>query len=246
MAHEARGWQESSFLTLTYDDEHLPLEENTPTVRWADGQKFLKRVRKHLAPARFSYYGVTEYGTRSRRPHLHIALFGYAFLKKREIIQERPHRLWTSPELNQLWPLGHSSAGAITWESCQYVAGYVIEKADRHTYSRMDEQTGELVPLEQPKAYMSRSRDLAIGGNWCDEWASHIYTHDRVTLAGRHHAVPRYYDRRVSLRPAGKIAVQHIKAQRKDKAMQEIKSAARPRTRASLARARARAARTKI
>jgi len=252
MSNEAQLWDESCMATLTYNDKHLPMDHNVPTVRWADGQKFLKRLRKYLAPARFSYYGVTEYGTRSNRPHLHIAIFGYAFLDDQVVIQERPHKLWTSETLERLWSIdgeliGNVSVGALNWQTANYVAGYIIEKAEKHVYARLDEETGELVPLEQPKAYMSRSRDLAIGGRWCDEWAHHIYTHDRVTLAARHHAVPRYYDRRVSLRPAAAVAVRQIKQQRKNAAAKNPdKSAAATRTRASLARARARAARTRI
>jgi len=250
MTHETARWNESSFLTLTYSDEHLPMIEDTPTVRWTDGQKFLKRTRQWLwrkYKQRCSYYGVTEYGTRTKRPHMHIALFGYAFLTKRHITQERPHRLWTSQELEALWTLGNATAGALTWESAQYAAGYTIEKADRHVYTRLDESTGELVPLEQPKAYMSRSRDLAIGGQWCDQWSQNMYTHDRVTITGKHHAVPRYYDRRVSLRPAGAVAVRQIKLQRKAEAQrQDQKRAAKTRTHAQTARTHARAARNKI
>jgi len=250
LTHEAQTCEEASFLTLTYDDEYLPIDVDTPTVRWADGQKFLKRTRKYLWKnfrRRFSSYGVTEYGTRSKRPHMHIALFGHAFLEDMEIRQETPHRLWTSPTLEKLWPYGHATAGAITWASAQYIAGYIIEKADRHVYARLDEQTGEMIPLEQPKAYMSRSRNLAIGGRWCDQNASVMYTWDRVTLAARHHAVPRYYDRRVSVKPAGAVAVRQIKQQRKDAAAKTpTKSAAQARTRALLARARGRAARSRI
>lgn len=69
-AHEASMYAESSFVTLTYDDEHVPVSLDPGCL-----QRFLKRVRKRVA---FRYLAAGEYGDRFGRPHYHVLLFGVA------------------------------------------------------------------------------------------------------------------------------------------------------------------------
>lgn len=63
------------FLTLTYDNEHLPVLVNvntgqgTPTLQKRDLQLFLKRLRKAFKGKELRYYAVGEYGSRTLRPH---------------------------------------------------------------------------------------------------------------------------------------------------------------------------------
>lgn len=64
------------FITLTYDDEHLPLFG----LCYSDVQKFLKRLRIGLirdygykSPIRYAACG--EYGTHTHRPHYHLLLW---------------------------------------------------------------------------------------------------------------------------------------------------------------------------
>lgn len=75
---------ESHFITLTYDDQHLPITElvdsNTGeilTKAYPDKvgfQKFLKRLRKNLSFS-FRYFSISEYGDKTLRPHWHMLLF---------------------------------------------------------------------------------------------------------------------------------------------------------------------------
>ena len=52
----------SFFITLTYDDEHIPVtEEGLPTFSKRDIQLFIKRLRKNTN-RKISYYIVSEYG----------------------------------------------------------------------------------------------------------------------------------------------------------------------------------------
>ena len=64
---------DSCFLTLTYDDAHLPAGG---TLVPGDGQLFLKRLRKAIFPLQLRYFFVGEYGDTSNRPQYHAALFG--------------------------------------------------------------------------------------------------------------------------------------------------------------------------
>lgn len=53
-----RTQQFACFLTLTYDNDHLPEFES---VNKKDVQKFLKRLRKRLAPIPLRYFCAAEY-----------------------------------------------------------------------------------------------------------------------------------------------------------------------------------------
>lgn len=101
--------RDNTFLTLTYDDDHLP---HHGTLVPADYQKFLKRVRKSISPSTLRYYFVGEYGDISQRPHYHAAIFG----------------LPPSFPYSDFWDKGFVYPGILTPESAQYVAGYVMKK----------------------------------------------------------------------------------------------------------------------
>jgi len=60
------------FVTLTYNDEHLPLAE-IPVLNYPDIQKYFKRLRK--IGLQFKYFGVGEYGEHYARPHYHCLFF---------------------------------------------------------------------------------------------------------------------------------------------------------------------------
>ena len=69
----------SIFVTLTYDDEHVPLDFS---VNKRDVQLFHKRLRKHFPSADLRYYLVSEYGDHTFRPHYHGLYFFKAILPR--------------------------------------------------------------------------------------------------------------------------------------------------------------------
>lgn len=110
---EALVHTSASFVTLTYNKEHLPPDGSLVP---RDLQLFLKRLRTNTQlPIR--YFGVGEYGDLSWRPHYHLALFGVP----RE----------GEPLVNRAWGKGFVKSGDLTMESAQYVAGYVVKKLTR-------------------------------------------------------------------------------------------------------------------
>ena len=70
---EAIKSSESSFITLTYDDENLPENGSLCPSHVRD---WLKRIRKKVEPRKLRYFLVGEYGDETKRPHYHVALFG--------------------------------------------------------------------------------------------------------------------------------------------------------------------------
>lgn len=57
-------WISSCFLTLTYDELHVPL-----SLKKRDLQLFWKRLRKAFYPRKIKYFSCGEYGDQYGRPH---------------------------------------------------------------------------------------------------------------------------------------------------------------------------------
>lgn len=123
MQLEASKHPASSFVTLTYDQEHHPSDGS---LRPKDLTLWLKRLRKVRGP--FRYFAVGEYGDRTWRPHYHAALFGVNPLEQDQILTT--------------WSMGHCLTLPLTPASCSYVAGYVAKKMTR----KADMPRPELVP----------------------------------------------------------------------------------------------------
>lgn len=194
ITHEAQLHEESCFITLTYDDQHYP---DHGSLKYADVQKFWKRVRMQLQRKhnkKVRHYTVGEYGDQTHRPHYHAAIFGHAFTDNRTIVRREPALLWTNPMLEKAWGMGHVSVGALTFQSAQYTASYVTKKLNnQRRYVRIDEETGELIELAQPRARMSLRP--AIAKTWLMQFGKQIYHHDEVVIQGRPQKPPKYYDK---------------------------------------------------
>jgi len=131
ISQEAKLHVLQDFVTLTYDDDHLPfLMEDGSTVVGVDKvigsvgltfqaslmksdlQNFMKRLRKLVSPAKLRYYAVGEYGTRGGRPHYHIILFG----------------LPKHVDLAQVWGNGHVRRDHVSPASIHYVTKYHVNR----------------------------------------------------------------------------------------------------------------------
>lgn len=101
------------FLTITYDDQFVPISyysdpatgEAQPslTLRKRDFQLFMKRLRKrHVKPLRF--FAAGEYGDNTFRPHYHAIIFG---LELGDLVPygktRRGDMLYTSDFLHSVW-----------------------------------------------------------------------------------------------------------------------------------------------
>ena len=71
--HESQEHMFNSFVTLTYDDEHLPPDHK---IHKEHLQNFFKRARHSF---KFRYLACGEYGEQTRRPHYHALIFGQNF-----------------------------------------------------------------------------------------------------------------------------------------------------------------------
>lgn len=70
------------FVTLTYDDAHMPYKDGMQTLSKRDVQLFMKRLRKLTSGYKLKYYLCSEYGGHTMRPHYHMMLYLYGDVKK--------------------------------------------------------------------------------------------------------------------------------------------------------------------
>lgn len=151
------------FLTLTYDDERLPLSmTENPTLRKKHLQDFLKRLRYYYPSKEIRYYAAGEYGDTTGRPHYHAIVFGLdvsdfgdAELYK---VNEYAQPLFISDHLaSDIWQFGNCLIGPVSWQTCAYVSRYCMKKLNgeyaHYVYDEFD--------LEPEFALMSRRPGIA-------------------------------------------------------------------------------------
>lgn len=116
----------SSFVTLTYDEEHVPASGSLVP---RDAQLWLKRLRKALQPRPIRFYLCGEYGETTQRPHYHAALFGVGVLD--------------TDAVHSSWGMGFTKVGDLTPKSARYVAGYIMKKLDTRATLNADGRIAE-------------------------------------------------------------------------------------------------------
>lgn len=123
---EAALYESNSFVTLTYDDEHLPAGGTLVPDHY---RLWLNRLRGRVAPSRFRFFLVGEYGDESQRPHYHAALFGFPtcdFGDTRISCTKKPCH-WCHL-VRDTWGHGNIMLGRLEDDSAGYMAGYVTKK----------------------------------------------------------------------------------------------------------------------
>ena len=193
--HEAQMHEQNSFITLTYDNAHLPSDRS---LHYRDFQLFIKRLRKRFTGRRIRFYMAGEYGEKLGRPHWHACIFGLSFDDKK-LWRRSPSgaNLYRSQDLELLWPFGHSSIGDVTFESAAYVARYIMKKvtgknAEEH-YTEIDPDSGEIT--KRKPEFTKMSLKPGIGYEWYKKYTSDVYPHDYVVVRGKKVKPPKYYDK---------------------------------------------------
>lgn len=110
LAHEMEISSSAFFLTLTYNDEHLPPNEE---LSKRDIQLWIKRLRKVNPGIR--YFAVGEYGTEKGRPHYHAVIYNLVDLS---LVTDT----WTDQFGN---PLGHVVGSRATLGRIRYMVEYM-------------------------------------------------------------------------------------------------------------------------
>lgn len=206
--HEAQFHERNSFITLTYDDDHLPPDFSVDPRTF---ELFLKRLRFSLGADKIRFFGCGEYGGKTFRPHYHAIIFGHDFPDKRKhALTKRGHPIFTSEALQKLWPYGFSSIGAVNWRTAAYTARYTLKKiGDDQVLPAGVESWDEVrnyrashylrihpVTLKgvmcRPE-FLRMSRMPGIGREWALQYKSDYFPSDFIVLEGKKFPVPKFY-----------------------------------------------------
>jgi hypothetical protein len=189
---EAQMNKKNCFLTLTYNDENIPImyDDDYPigyTLNKEHFQKFMKRLRKAINGEKIRYFHCGEYGDRLGRPHYHAAIFGYDFPDKKAAVVRGEYIGYRSELLTKCWPHGHHEIGQLTAESAAYVARYIIKKVKGGLKEEYYEGRQE--------EYITQS--LGIGKEWFKKYHGDVFPGDQVRMQKMVVKPPRYFDKKL-------------------------------------------------
>ena len=205
---------ENWFITLTYNDEHLPenecfeIDTKTgeiigdkigPSLKPNDLTLFMKRLREHWKRKYnvegIRFFGCGEYGGKTQRPHYHICVMGLP-IKKEELELYKYNKMgqpiFMCWEIEQIWGKGYAPIGGVSWESAAYVARYMLKKqkgpAAKDYYGRQAK-----IP-----EFTRMSRRPGLAQEYYTINKDKIYKNDEIILPGKKARTvkpPKYYDK---------------------------------------------------
>lgn len=141
----------NSFVTLTYNNESIPLVSSVATravhssLEPTHLRDFLKRLRYELEPLSVRFFAVGEYGDSSGRAHYHLCLFGYQtclrLRTKRHFSTGEPDWFNCCPQcrlIGRKWGMGNVDLGELNPATATYTAEYTTKKMTKATDPRLD------------------------------------------------------------------------------------------------------------
>ena len=197
------------FVTLTYDEEHVPISFDEDgvvigqTLYKPDCQDFMKRLRRaydgkdgHPGPVRIRFFLAGEYGPQTLRPHYHAIIYGLDLSDFSDLefrgYNELKQAFYSSEKFRNIWEYGFVSMSEVSWATCAYVARYVVKKASTD-YSMSD------FGLEDEFCIMSRRPGLGAEYLKMHPDALDFDSIPISTAKGcRNIEIPRYYTRLIS------------------------------------------------
>lgn len=184
LLHECGYWSDSSFVTLTYDNNCLPLNCSVSKVEL---QKFIKRLRKNLNGRSIKYFACGEYGDSSQRPHYHIILLGVGLKYEDKQIVKDCWRYcdWSNRSISR------HSFGLVEPDSIRYVCQYVDKKYVGEKAIEIYNKTNREVPF--------KLCSQGIGLRYALENQKQITDLGYISVKGIKNSIPRYYIKKLEL-----------------------------------------------
>lgn len=209
---------ESWFVTLTYDEENLPLSESLDmetgeivqhaTLVKRDLQLFLKRLRKaydeRYPGKKIRYYACGEYGSNTFRPHYHIIIFGL-HLDDIRLYRQSPdgYHYYNSDWLDKRWKKGFAVLGRVNWDTCAYTARYILKK--QYGFNAQVYKELNITP-----EFTTMSLKPAIGRQYFEDHKDSIYDTDCIYIGteegSRKIIPPKYFDKKTEELDADLVA----------------------------------------
>lgn len=200
--HESAYW-----LTLTYDEEHLPIldaikyneiyETDTHNIivpvtiendgTWINGSlfpkhidEFIKKIRNKFRNSKIRYFYCGEYGEQNQRPHYHMLLYGLPMDLSQNYgyhIDENNKEHWKNPLIDELWVHGLHDITNLEWSNAAYTARYTMKKL-----TDMSNSNQFYAEQGKLKEYVRMSRRPGIGMNYLKNHYQDIYKNDSMIM----------------------------------------------------------------
>lgn len=192
---ESQKYKENVFLTLTFNDEHLPFSRSLDKKTL---QKFLKRFRKQVYPVKIRFFASGEYGKHEgKRPHYHLLIFGIGV--KNPVFENlrwdyKHQGFWCDCKA---WKdergdsIGNCFIGTVTIQSAYYVAKYSVKKLTGQLGKEYYEQRGVI-----PEFSLS-SRRPGIGLGYLESQQDTILKKNYIGINGSKYPIPRYFHKKL-------------------------------------------------
>lgn len=196
----------SYFVTLTYDDEHLPRNDSGDgIVCKRDIQLFLKRLRKRDGNNNIRYFICSEYGPQTFRPHYHCCIFnvGDFIIKPIDFYDNLPHTkinefgetVYINTELTKIWGNGSTEVSELIRERASYCAKYTITRKHIPEYLEPNFSL-----ISKGHTYKDGRKTGGIGYQHIDNIRSKVRyygLHSLLTDTGNFVALPKYYKQKI-------------------------------------------------
>lgn len=192
-ALQCKSSKDNWFITLTYSDEFIPVNDNGIfTCSYFDLRRFIESLRQVFTRQGIKdikYLASSEYGSRLNRPHYHLCFFGLPLndLELTGEVSKLGHPYFVSKLVDKIWNKGIHKIGRVTYQSAGYVSRYTLKKAKKIDYEKLG--------IEPERLFMSKG----IGKKYFEENKEHIYKYDVVNLNTDKGLIklqpPRYFDR---------------------------------------------------
>lgn len=194
---EASLYEKNYFITFTYSNDYLPKYNGYPTIRNKDIQDFIKRLRKKFTKdekTKIRYFGSSEYGPKTMRPHYHYLFFN---LDIPDLVDTKEKNklgdvYYSSKIIEELWGKGMVVIGEVSYQSAGYVSRYTMKKAASYDFAAQVAKIG----LEKETLRMSNG----IGLKYFEKNVQDIYKNDKIVLSTKNGPLvitpPRYFDKK--------------------------------------------------
>ena len=205
---EAQAYEHNYFVTLTYNDDNLPLVDefdpstgefrpDVPTLEKKALSGFVKRLRSKcedkFGHSGIKFFGCGEYGELHQRSHYHICLMNMPDLRDDFIFFSRENNitLYRSPFIESCWldkeyrlPIGFVTVGELTWDSAAYTARYIMKKQlGKNSTKNLIKKNLALgfsdTVLREPE-FVLMSRRPGIAHDYFESHADELYDHDCI------------------------------------------------------------------
>lgn len=172
--YENLNSESSIFVTLTYDDENVPLTKKQElTLDYEDVKKFMKRLRKKFPDSSLKYFLCGEYGSHTFRPHYHAIIYNLPLLDNGKDFVEYYNKI-----LADTWGLGHVTSSVVTDARIGYITKYIIKSDD-------DRKKYQETEIKRPKLLVSRGIGKGLETRVSPQSGT-------IRFFGRSYVVPRY------------------------------------------------------